>query len=82
MKKQCMIEDEQLTLPEFLKTFNYNTAAFGKWHLGQSFFNTDGVQEAINKNTDFSKATVDGPNDHGFDYFYGMNGTIFEPFSI
>ncbi|MDA7915604.1 hypothetical protein N9B94_00035 [Verrucomicrobia bacterium] len=26
-------------------------------------------------NADYTKPTKDGPNDHGFDFFFGMNGT-------
>lgn len=75
LKEKCMIEKSQLTLPEFLKNHGYHTGAFGKWHLGQTFFNKQGQADKVNKNTDFSRPTIDGPNDHGFDYFFGMNGT-------
>ncbi|MFP6601200.1 MAG: sulfatase-like hydrolase/transferase, partial [Pirellulaceae bacterium] len=44
----CMIEKERLTLPQMLRNAGYKTAMFGKWHVGMTFFDTDG--KAINQN--------------------------------
>jgi arylsulfatase A len=79
----------QLTLPEMLKTKNYNTAAIGKWHLGWNW-------EAIRKNPsareekgkpvetpesyDWAKSIPDGPLDHGFDYYFGDTVINFPPY--
>lgn len=72
---QCLIDEEQLTLPEYLKANGYHTACFGKWHLGQTWFNQKGGPCGPGPKTDFSRPTKGGPNDQGFDYFFGMNGT-------
>ena len=39
----CMIEAERLTLPEMLQQCGYNTALFGKWHIGMTFQTADGT---------------------------------------
>jgi len=75
MTNKCLIDDEQLTVAEMLKEQGYHTACFGKWHLGQTWFNEDGTPGGASFKTDYSKPTKGGPNDHGFDYFLGMNGT-------
>lgn len=72
---QCLIDEKQLTVAEFLKHYGYQTAAFGKWHLGQTWFDKAGKPGGPSFKTDYSKPTKGGPNDHGFDYFFGMNGT-------
>lgn len=48
----------------------------GKWHVGLTFFDSDG--QPINQNgleavkrIDYSRPIVGGPLDHGFDYFFG-----------
>ena len=64
-----------VTIAEFLKTQNYDTAAFGKWHLGGNFFDRDG-NVIIGNPSD--PATVDWERPvelhavaHGFDHFRG-----------
>ncbi len=44
----CMIEDGRLTLPQMLHDMGYRTACFGKWHIGMTFFDSDG--KPINEN--------------------------------
>jgi arylsulfatase A len=72
---RCLIDEEQLTLPKYLKANGYHTACFGKWHLGQTWFNQKGEPSGPGPRTDFTRPTKGGPNDQGFDYFFGMNGT-------
>lgn len=72
---QCLIDDEQLTVAEYLKANGYHTACFGKWHLGQTWFNQKGEASGPGPKTDYSRPTKGGANDQGFDYFFGMNGT-------
>ena len=48
------------TLPEVLRAYGYNTAAFGKWH------NTPADQTTVMGPFDR------WPTGHGFDYFYGF----------
>jgi arylsulfatase A len=71
-----LIAKDRLTLPQMLRTNGYKTAAVGKWHIGMTFFDKDGMP--INKDgidgvqrTDFSKTIEGGPLDRGFDRFFG-----------
>ena len=56
------IETNRLTVASLLKSQGYATAAIGKWHLGFG----------INKPCDYLKSLRPGPQDIGFDYFYGI----------
>jgi arylsulfatase A-like enzyme len=54
-----------------LKSQGYATGAVGKWHLGL------GDQPR----TDYTKPLSPCPNDHGFDYFFGISASLdFEPY--
>ena len=61
-----LIEPGRLTVASLLKSRGYYTAAVGKWHLG--FGNAEKV--------DYSKPLRPGPNDHGFDYFFGIPASL------
>lgn len=68
------------TLADFLKEQSYDTAAFGKWHLGGAWYTRGGTRIANNP-TD--PATIDWarPIEHhavaqGFDYFSGLAVSI------
>ena len=72
----CMIEKERLTLGGMLQQRGYETALFGKWHVGMTFFDKDG--KPINENgleavrrIDYSRAMPDAPIHRGFDHFFG-----------
>jgi len=67
-----MIDDKRLTMAELLQANGYHTGAFGKWHLGQTFYNKNGQADGPTAETDWSRPSTGGPNDHGFDAFYGV----------
>lgn len=83
-----LIESGRTTLASLLKRNGYATACVGKWHLGfnwalktnapadpaRSVFNSwnPRVQQYI----DFSKPASGGPIDRGFDYFFGLVGSL------
>ncbi|MCK4958704.1 MAG: arylsulfatase, partial [Planctomycetes bacterium] len=75
MLSKCLIDEEQLTVGEYLQQYGYHTACFGKWHLGQTWFDPAGEPVGPTFKTDYSRPTRGGPNDQGFDLFFGMNGT-------
>lgn len=80
---RCLIDEQQLTVAEYLRANGYHTACFGKWHLGQTWFDKKGQPTGANFKTDYTRPTQGGPNDHGFDYFFGMNGTaVGSPLSL
>ncbi|MEE2888680.1 MAG: arylsulfatase [Planctomycetota bacterium] len=71
-----MIEAGRLTLPQMLRDQGYETACFGKWHVGMTFLDKAG--KPINKNgkkaverIDYRRAIPDAPIHRGFDHFYG-----------
>lgn len=66
-----LIEPGRLTVASILRAQGYHTAAIGKWHLG--FQDKQPV--------DYTKPLTPGPNDYGFDYFFGIPASLdFEPY--
>ena len=57
-----LIETNRLTLASLCKNQGYETAAFGKWHLGLG----------LAKETDWNQPLTPGPRALGFDYFFGL----------
>ena len=57
------IEPDRLTLASLCKSRGYQTAAFGKWHLGF---------QGENPTTDWNRPLSPGPLAVGFDTFYGL----------
>ena len=72
----CLITPDRLTLPGMLREKGYETAMFGKWHVGITAFDKDGKPihqnglEAV-KRIDYSKPLRGGPVDRGFNHFFG-----------
>jgi arylsulfatase A len=56
-----LIDTEMLTVADVFKSRGYDTAVFGKWHLGFG-----------NGKNDWNKPLRPGPQDLGFDYYFGM----------
>jgi len=79
-----LIESGRLTVASFLKQHSYHTAAIGKWHLGMDWplkSDAEKFDDTIEKGTDgwrvdFSKPIHHGPNSVGFDYYYGISGSL------
>ncbi len=71
-----LIAPGRLTLPTMLRANGYSTACVGKWHVGMTFVDRDGLPvrgngvEAVRR-VDFSRRIEGGPTDHGFDSFFG-----------
>ena len=63
-----LLASNQLTLATFLKQQGYDTACFGKWHLGLQF----GPDQ-------FASPIADGPLQHGFNRFYGIAASLDMP---
>lgn len=61
-----LINTDRMTTASLLKQHGYATACIGKWHLG--FGNRFPV--------DYHQPLRPGPNDLGFDYFYGLPGSL------
>ena len=74
------IPSSDTTLAEFLKTQGYDTAAFGKWHLGGYFYDRAGMPYTGRDQNITDPASVDWEHppavghatDNGFDIFRGL----------
>ncbi|XMO85347.1 arylsulfatase [Algibacter sp. AS12] len=62
LKNKLVIDTQKETIASLLKKAGYATACIGKWHLG--FGTTEPV--------DWNKPLAPGPNELGFDYYYGV----------
>ena len=65
----ALIEEGRMTVASLLKRHGYRTACVGKWHLGLG----------RDRQTDFGKPLRPGPNDAGFDYFFGIPASLDMP---
>ena len=61
-----LIEPGRMTTASLLRDQGYDTGCVGKWHLGL------GTEEK----TDYSKPLHPCPNDHGFNYFFGIPASL------
>lgn len=63
-----IISDTRLTVASLLKQHGYDTACIGKWHLGLKW----DVDEKKLASPPVGASISSGPNQLGFDYFYGF----------
>jgi arylsulfatase A-like enzyme len=75
-----LIEERRLTLPEMFREHGYDTACIGKWHLGWSWSKQGGGTTEKLDEIDFTAAVKGGPNDHGFDYYFGDDVPNWPPY--
>ncbi|QZT37561.1 arylsulfatase [Halosquirtibacter xylanolyticus] len=75
---KSLMKKNRMTVAALLKKKGYQTACIGKWHLGMDFATTDGKKiNAKNiTNIDYTKEIKNGPNMFGFDYYYGISGSM------
>ena len=68
-----LIQPDRSTIGSMLQARGYTTAVIGKWHLGL------GNEEV----TDYTQPLSPGPNDVGFDYFFGIPASLdMEPYTF
>ena len=77
---KSLIEPERTTVARLLKDKGYRTGFVGKWHLGWDWQFISNEKDLDNLNVhpvvDYSKPLKFGPNDLGFDYAYGIAGSL------
>jgi arylsulfatase A len=77
---KSLIEPNRTTVAQLLKDKGYRTAFVGKWHLGWDWQMTTKGKDVDNLNAhpvvDYSKPLTFGPNNLGFDYAYGIAGSL------
>lgn len=84
-----LIEPGRMTLASFLKSRGYATMCVGKWHLGMTWtdlrgrpvpYRGDGVsRHRGDVGADFSRDTLGGPLDCGFDSWFGISASLDMP---
>ena len=83
-----LIDEDRLTLPGYLKQYDYQTACIGKWHLGWNWPGDHPSQRTekprLQKNLkwDFTQRLRGGPIERGFDYFFGVDLPNYPPFTF
>lgn len=82
-KSKALIPKSRSTVASVLKGEGYHTAFIGKWHLGWNWaqkdstdFGGEGWNYADFETIDFTKNITHSPNDLGFDYAYGLSGSL------
>ena len=69
-----LIDPERYAIGDLFKQAGYATACIGKWHLGMDLPLND-------KKLDLSGKVKNGPNEQGFEYFYGITASLdFPPY--
>jgi len=77
-----LIEEGRMTAASLLKKHGYNTAAFGKWHLGMNFPAKSGSVKNNDKKTEdinWSGTIKYSPISNGFEKFYGISASLDMP---
>lgn len=68
-----LLESNRPTVASYLQSKGYKTACIGKWHLGLEWTYKDSKDK---ESIDYTMPLKDTPVNHGFDYFYGIAGSL------
>ncbi len=82
-----LIEKDRTTVAQMLKQSGYRTSAIGKWHLGMDFSKTDDFIEFdkfassydMCDGIKYDEKIENSPNTRGFDYYFGIAGSLDMP---
>ncbi len=78
---QPLIKPNEMTVGRLLQEQGYATACIGKWHLGMDWTLKEGglADTKTDKDpwsVDYTKPLTNGPITRGFDYFFGISGSL------
>ena len=80
-----LIDPGRLTLASLLTRQGYATACVGKWHLGMQWKRQDGGKVPLREfsggfrpgyDVDYTAPLTGGPNDVGFDWYFGISASL------
>ncbi len=72
-----MIETSRMTVASLLKKHGYHTACVGKWHLGLTSPSPSPQPHVVLTINDYiNNNLTPGPNELGFDYWFGIPGSL------
>lgn len=78
-----ILDHERMTVAEMLKANGYKTSAVGKWHMGMGFKKSEDftLSEGFEScdGIDYSAKIENTPTAFGFDYYYGISGSLDMP---
>lgn len=65
-----LLDVDRFTLADLFQQQGYDTACIGKWHLGFGRPGMEGWDDVLGP--DYNRPLLPGPNECGFDYFWGV----------
>ena len=73
------LRTEEITYARILRDAGYDTAHFGKWHLGYALYDGEGEGPKAGQGDARLQGGAPGPNpaDHGFDYWFATGNNAF-----
>lgn len=78
-----LIEEGRKTVADLFRSQGYRTAAIGKWHLGMNFAKTPDFYEKPDfdacTGVDYAGTIQNSPITNGFDYYFGISGSLDMP---